>query len=205
MAVESQDEKEIINVTKQVINNCLIDSDVNIETLPFFDVDYLFIALRAKSVGEHIEVKFTCNNTHEDKRCGYIFPAQIDISNCIIKKDESITSNINIGKGCMVRMKYPNYTTMKTILDDDSMMDKKIRIIASSIDSIVTGEEVFTTKDKTKEEMIEFVEGLTQQQFRLLENFVDNFPTFVVKTQAKCGKCGFEHNLEYSEFASFFV
>jgi hypothetical protein len=205
MAVESQDEKEIINVTQQVINNCLIESDVKIETLPFFDVDYLFIALRAKSVGEHIEVKFTCNNIHEDKKCGYIFPAHIDISNCELVKDENIKSTINIGKGYMIMMKYPNYTTMKTILDDDAVLDKKIRIIAASIDSIINGDEVFTTKDKTKEELIEFVEGLTQQQFRLLEEFVNNFPSFIIRAKAKCSKCGFDHSLEYKEFASFFV
>lgn len=205
MAIESQDEKEIISTTKQVINNCMINSDINIDTLPFFDVDYLFIALRAKSVGESIEVKFSCNNNHEGKRCGHVFPAKIDISNCEIVKDDTIKNDITIGKGYMVRMKYPNYTTMKTILDDDSNIDKKVRLIAGSIDSIVNGEEVYTTKDKTKEELVEFVENLTQQQFRLLENFIDNLPSFTVKAKATCDKCGFEHSLEYNEFTSFFV
>ncbi len=205
MAVESQDEREIINVTKQVINNCLIDSDIDLDNLPFFDVDYLFIALRAKSVGESIEVKFTCNNTHENQKCGHIFPAHIDISNCEIIKDSSIPMMINIGKGYMIKMKYPNYITMKIILDDDAVLDKKLRIVSACIDSIIKGDEVFTTKDKTKEELIEFVESLTQQQFKLLEVFVDNFPTFIVRAKAKCSKCGFDHSLEYSEFASFFV
>jgi len=205
MAVESQDEREIINVTKQVINNCLIDSDIDLDNLPFFDVDYLFIALRAKSVGESIEVKFTCNNTYENQRCGHIFPAYIDISNCEIIKDSSIPMMINIGKGYMIKMKYPNYITMKIILDDDAVLDKKLRIVSACIDSIIKGDEVFTTKDKTKEELIEFVESLTQQQFKLLEVFVDNFPTFIVRARAKCSKCGFDHSLEYSEFASFFV
>jgi hypothetical protein len=205
MAVESQDEREIINVTKQVINNCLINSDIDIDKLPFFDVDYLFIALRAKSVGEDIEVKFSCNNIHEDKRCGFVFPAKIDISNCKIVKNDNIPSSINIGKGYIVKMKYPNYTTMRVLLEDGMDAEKKIYLIAECIDSIVTGDTVYTTKDKTKEEMVEFVEGLTQQQFNLLETFVDNFPTFVVTSKAKCSKCGFDHELEYREFTSFFV
>lgn len=205
MAIESQDEREIINTTKQVINNCLVDSNIDIDKLPFFDVDYLFIALRAKSVGESIEVKFSCNNTVDGQRCGHTFPAKIDISNCEIVKDDTIKNDIMIGNGYMIRMKYPNYTTMKTILDDDNDMNKKIRIIAGSIDSIVKGDEVHTTKDLTRDEIIQFVEDLTQQQYRLLEEYADNFPSFVIKSKATCDKCKFEHNLVYSEFASFFV
>jgi hypothetical protein len=206
MAIESEDEREIINVTKQVINNCLIDPTIDIEKLPFFDIDYLFIALRAKSVGENIEIKYSCNNILPDsKKCNHIFPAKIDISNCEIVKDDTIKSDIVIGSGYMIRMKYPNYTTMKTILDDDHDMNKKIRIIAGSIDSIVKGDEVHTTKDLTRDEIIKFVEDLTRQQYILLEEYVDNFPSFVIKSKTTCDKCNFEHNLVYSEFASFFV
>ena len=79
MAVESNDESEIINTTKQVINNCLIDSDVNIDALPFFDVDYMFVFLRAKSVGDNVEVQLTCNNETPEGICGNRFPAMVDI------------------------------------------------------------------------------------------------------------------------------
>lgn len=204
MALQSDDDIEIINTTKQVINNCLIDSDVNIDTLPFFDVDYLFIALRAKSIGEAIEVKFTCNNQVDGRSCGNNFPAKIDISNSEIMKDDSITTLIDLGK-VKVKMKYPSYTTMKMILDDDAVMNKKINIIAGSIDQIIDGDTVHTLKDLTQEDIIEFIENLTKDQFAKLEHFVNNFPSFEVKTKATCNKCGFEHHLNYSDFASFFV
>ena len=162
MAIESADDIEIINTTKQIINNCLLDNDVNIETLPFFDVDYLFIALRAKSVGESIEIKFTCNNVLPDTNiCGKTFPAKIDISNCSIVKDETVSNMIDLTSTMKIKMKYPNYTTMKMILDNDTIINKQINIIAGSIDQVIDGDTVHTTKDITKEEIINFVENLT--------------------------------------------
>ena len=205
MAIESNNDSEIINTTKQVINNCLINTDINVETLPFFDVDYLFIALRAKSVGEAIEVKFTCNNYHNDVMCGSVFPAMIDIANSKIVKDDTISNIIDVGKNIKLKMKYPTYTTMKLILDNDNNINKKLNVIAGSIDQIIDGENILTNKDFTKEELIDFLENLTKEKYMKIEEYVDNFPTFAVSSTAKCNKCGFEHNLTYTDFASFFV
>ena len=97
IAAQSKDQAEIINTTKQIINNCIVDGDVNVETLPFFDIDYIFIALRAKSVGESIDINFTCNNVIEDgEACGSRFTAKIDITNCEIVKNENIKQEITL-------------------------------------------------------------------------------------------------------------
>ena len=205
MAVESDDTNEIINVTKQVINNCIVNNDVNVETLPFFDIDYLFIALRAKSVGESIEVKFTCNNMVNDVICNNVFPANIDIANCEIVKDDTIKSMVDLGKNIKLKMKYPNYTTMKSILDTDTVLNKQLNILAGSIDQIIDGDKIHTTKDVTKQELLEFLEGLTKEQYNRAVEFIENFPSFAIRANAKCTKCGFEHNLTYNEFSSFFV
>ena len=199
MAVESNDDREIIDATKQIINNC-------IEKLPFFDIDYLLIALRAKSIGESIDIKFTCNAiTESNERCGNVFPAKIDVTNCMVIKDESISFKIQLSQKVIVKMKYPNYTTMKTILENDNIINKKIAIIAGSIDLIQDGENIHTSKDFTKEDLFQFIENLTQEQYRKLENFVDNFPSFVIKARATCDACGFNHELQYTDFTSFFV
>jgi hypothetical protein len=205
MAVESDDTNEIINVTKQVINNCIVDGNVNVETLPFFDIDYLFIALRAKSVGEAIEVKFTCNNYVNDNICGSVFPAQIDIGNCEIVKDDTIKNVIDVGKNIKLKMKYPNYTTMKMILENDSVLNKQLHIIAGSVDQIIDGDKIHTSKDFTKQELLEFLENLTKEQYNRVVEYIENFPSFVVRANAKCNKCGFDHSLTYDEFSSFFV
>jgi len=205
MAVESDDTNEIINVTKQVINNCIINNDVNVETLPFFDVDYLFIALRAKSVGESIEVKFTCNNMVNDAMCNNVFPANIDIANCEIVKDDTIKNIVDLGKNIKLKMKYPNYTTMKSILDNDTVLNKQLNILAGSIDQIIDGDKIHTSKDVTKQELLQFLEGLTKEQYNRAVEFIENFPSFAISVNAKCTRCGFDHSLIYNEFSSFFV
>lgn len=207
MAVESNDEQTIIDTTKQILNNCIIDGqDINIDKLPFFDVDYLFISLRAKSIGESVDINYTCNNTIADRgRCGNVFPAKIDIANCSVTKDDTISKDIRLSGNTTVKMKYPNYTTMKKILDNDNVINKKINIIAGSIEMIQVGDNIYTSKDFTKQELIEFIENLTQEQYRKLEYFVDNFPSFVITTEAMCPACGYTHKLEYKDFASFFV
>lgn len=207
MAVESDDERDIIDTTKQIINNCIVSGDVVVDKLAFFDIDYLFIALRAKSIGENVDIKFTCNAVSPTKgdKCGYVFPAKIDVANCSVIKRDDISMDIGLSNKLSIRMKYPTYSTMKMIMDNDNIIDKKINIIVGSIDYIVDGESILTSKDYTKEELFDFVENLTQEQYRKLENFVDNFPSFVVKADAVCEACGFHHHLEYKEFASFFV
>lgn len=205
MAVESDDTNEIINVTKQVINNCVVNNDINVETLPFFDVDYLFIALRAKSVGESIEVKFTCNNIVNDVMCNNVFPANIDIANCEIVKDDTIKNMVSLGNNITLKMKYPNYTTMKSILENDTVLNKQLNILAGSIDQIIVGDKIHTSKDFTKQEILEFLEGLTKEQYNKAVEFIENFPSFVIRTTSKCTKCGYDHSLTYDEFTSFFV
>lgn len=206
MAAASDDPEEVVRTTKQVINNCIIDEDVKIDTLPFFDIDYLFIALRAKSIGESIEMQFTCNAvTSEDVKCGHIFEADIDVSNVSVVVDPDIQKVIQLDNLTTIKMKYPTYAVMKDISDERDLIDNKIYVMVNCIDQIIKGEQVFSSKDYTKEELKEFIESLTEQNFKKLEEFVDNFPYFYVGVSRVCPKCKFEHNLKYTDFQSFFL
>lgn len=204
MAVESKNLPDIINATKQVIKDCVVQGDVNIDTLPYFDIDYLFIALRAKSIGETINVKFTCKHLVDGQECGEIFKAVIDVNNCTVKKPD-VDSTIKVGNTHTIKMKYPTYGTMKFINENDSIINKKLNLIAGCIDNIQQKQKIYSAKDLTPKELGEFLEGLTQADFSKLEKFVDNLPTFVITSKATCSKCQFEHNLEYTDFESFFV
>lgn len=205
IAAQTKDTNEIINATKQVVSNCLVDNDVNVENLPFFDVDYLIIALRAKSIGETIPVKFTCNNVVDGSKCGHVFPVDIDISKATIVKDESISSEIWLSGESGVKMKYPKYSAVKHIMENETGLDKLIRIITASIDSIFDKTDVYSTKDMSREEIQDFIEGLTKVQFAKLENFVSNFPEFECRVKHTCEKCKFEHDIRYNNFDSFFL
>lgn len=204
MALASKDDNTIIETTKQIVNNCMLTKGVDVEKLPFFDVDYLFIALRAKSVGEAIEVNFTCNHRTEDgSKCGFIFGAKIDIANVeVLNKEHEKT--IQLTDKLTVKMRYPSYDVMKRITDKDDELTNKIRIIAASIDMVIDGDTVHSPKDYSREEFEEFIEGFTEAQFKKLSNFVENFPFFQVVAEHECPRCHFNHKIKYKDFTSFF-
>ena len=204
MAAESDDTDEIIKTTKQIVNNCIIDEKIDIDNLPFFDIDYLFIALRAKSIGEKIDMSFTCNNTVDDVTCRHVFDVPIDIADAKVVIPEKISKKIDLGNSMIIKMKYPTYSIMKVIDSNDSIINKKIKVMANCIESISTKDKVLTTKDFTKKEAEEYIESLTSEQFMKIEEFVDNFPYFMVELNHKCQKCGYDHHIEYRDFASFF-
>jgi hypothetical protein len=204
IAAKSNDANEIIKTTKQIINNCLLD-ELNIDTLPFFDVDCLFIALRAKSIGENIEVNYVCQSLLEDGNpCLGKFPIKVDISNVEIEKDETIKSEIKFNDNLIFYMKYPGYSIIKLLNDSTDNLDKKIKIIAMSIDKIFNKGQYYSTKDFSTEDLQGFIESLTQEQFDKLAEFTSNFPSFSVKSEGKCTKCGKDHVVRYKDFMRFF-
>ena len=199
LALESGDPNDIINATLQTVQACIVTKKVNVDTMPFFDVDYLFIAMRAKSVGESIDINYTCPTAG----CGHTFKTDIDITNCEVINYNN-NNLIDLGN-IKIQMKYPNYATMKKLDESVNPMIKKIDFIAACIDYIAEGEKIISTKDVTREELIEYIEGMTQAQYKKLEQFVDYLPSFVVTKDIKCPKCGNDNHLEYTEFESFFV
>lgn len=205
MAAKSNDLQEIVKTTKQVVNNCILDDGVNIETLPFFDMDYLFIALRAKSIGEKIEINFICKNKAEDGSiCNGQFPVEIDIANVSIDKRDDIAADIEFNSDLIFKMKYPSYSIIKTLDSKDDGLENKIKIIIASIDRIFTKGQYYTTKDFSTEELQNFIESLTQEQFNKLSEFVSNFPSFYVSAEGNCMKCGKHHSVRYKDFIRFF-
>lgn len=205
IAAESKDANEIITTVKQVINNCVIEGTVDINKLPFFDIDYIFIFLRAKSVSETVPMRLTCNNVLEDgSTCGHMFEANMDISHASLEKDDSISNDIKLDKVNGVRMKYPNYSVVKH-LEQAKDVDKKTALIINSIEYVYDKKGMHSAKDFSKEELKTFVEGLTEENYKKLESFVDNFPVTVVNLEADCGKCGFHHHVRYADFYDFFT
>lgn len=203
MAVESKNADDVISTVKQVINNCTIEGDVDINKLPFFDVDYIFIFLRAKSIGESVDIRLTCNNETENGICGNRIPSKLDISKVEIISDNTISNDIKLDKTKGVKLRYPNYASMKRI-EFGNPVDAKTNVIINAIDYIYDKNGVYSHKDHSKEELKEFIEGLTEENYKKLEEFVDNFPTFAVVLEEDCNKCGFHHRVRYTEFNDFF-
>jgi hypothetical protein len=203
MALQSNDDSDIIQTTKDVIRSCIIDEDIDIDKLPFYDVDYLFIALRAKSVGNNVDIKFTCKNIVDEEICGATFPAKIDVSNVRVKKPP-VNNTIGLDGGISIKMKVPSYSALRSI-DGIEGIDKNVQIAAACVEFIAEGDKIHNHKDIPYQELIHFIESLTHEQFSQMLEFIDNFPSFVVESTATCTKCGFNHHLEYTDFQSFFA
>lgn len=204
LAAESKDPVTIVNTTLQVISNCIVEDKININALPFFDIDYLFIALRAKSLGESVRVNFKCNNETAEGICGNVFPVNIDIANVEIF-DLDKPKSIQLSNNMSLRMKFPTYSLMRMIDEKENALERKTKIMAACIDAIVTGKDMMSSKDFSKEQMIEFIDGLTEEQMNKIETFTGKMPSFAVSANKTCNKCGFEHNIVYRDFVSFFT
>lgn len=205
MAVEAGKPDDIVSTVKQVINNCIIEGEIDIDKCPFFDVDFLFIFLRAKSIGESVDVKMTCHAVNDKgDKCGHTFPTSMDISKCEIVRVEGLSNKIALDADKGVKMKYPTYALIKQLEANSTDIDKKTTIIINSIECIYDQRGVYPAKDYSTKELKDFVENLTEENYKKLENFVNNFPVFVVNLEADCPKCGFHHHVRYSDFEDFF-
>jgi hypothetical protein len=200
IAAESKDTSEIIRATLQVVGNCSLDPALNVSKLPYFDIDYLFIALRAKSIGESIVVKFTCNHNG----CGNIFPATLDISNvAMVYPDVPNKIEITSSKGMV--LKYPDYTSMKQAASITNLLEAKLNLIVACIDYIYDKDQIFKRADFTDKELLEFVEGISEGTLRMIDKWIERFPTFHVAATETCEKCNYTHSIRYDKFSSFFL
>jgi hypothetical protein len=204
MAMESKDNEEIIKTVKQIISNCLIKGKIDIDKLPFFDVDFLFVFLRGKSIGETVEVSLTCNNVVDGHKCGNVFETDMDIAKCEIQNKDGISSDIKLNAKQGVKMRYPNYSSMRRA-EMGNPIDVKTNVIVNSIEHIYDAKGMYSYKDYSKQELKEFVESLTEEGYNKMQAFVDNFPTIAVKLEATCNKCGFHHQVRYTDFFDFFT
>lgn len=203
MAMESDDNVAIQSNIKQVLQNCTITKKIDVDKLPLIDIEYYFLQLRARSVGEIVSNRYRCNNVVNDKECGNIMETDINLLD--IKVEGDIDGEpIQITDKISVKMKYPDFSVIKKIGAKSSLTDASFDMIANSIDYIFDGEQMHYAKESTHEELLEFLESLNQQQFSKLEEFFDNLPKIRKTIDLKCSRCGFEHSIKAEGLEDFF-
>ena len=205
MAIESSESSTIQQNIKDILYNCTLTEGVNIEKLPIIDVEYYFVNLRAKSVGEIVESRYRCNNVVDDVECGNIMEKEVDLTQIQVQMDEDISSEIALTPNISVKLKYPEFGIVKDSLQYENINDVTFHMIAQSIEYIYDGEQFYYATESTPEELMEFVEGLNQEQFGKIENFFNNLPKLKETLDIKCNKCGFDHKIEVEGLESFFV
>jgi hypothetical protein len=204
MAMESSDAKTIQHNVREILNVCTLNKDVNIDELPIIDIEYYFLQLRAKSVGEVADSKYRCNNEVEDKVCGNIMEAKIDLTQIMPVQEEYVDPEIQLNEQIMIRMKYPPFKLISDSIEMDDITEVTFHMIANSIEYIYDGDQFHYAKEQTTEDLVDFIEQLSQEQFEKLEKFFNSVPKLKKDLDITCSKCGFEHHLHVEGLESFF-
>ena len=174
IALESEDTKQITNAIKAVLKNCVLTKGIKVETLPTFDIEYLFLNIRGKSVGEELEVNIVCPDDGETN-----VPVFIDLDSIQVEKDDDHTNQIKLDDDLMMEMKYPSLDQfIKNNFDfqEGNQMDQSFELIATCIDKIYNEDEVWATADCTKKEVKDFLESMNSSQFKEIEKFFESMP-----------------------------
>ena len=174
IALESEDTKQITNAIKAVLKNCVLTKGVKVETLPTFDIEYLFLNIRGKSVGEELEVNIVCPDDGETN-----VPIFINLDDIQVEKDDDHTNQIKLDDELMMEMKYPSLEQfIKNNFDfqEGNQMDQSFELIATCIDKIYNEDEVWATADCTKKEVKDFLESMNSSQFKEIETFFETMP-----------------------------
>jgi len=203
MAMESEDKETMEKNIKQVLHNCTLTENVDIDSLPIVDVEYYFIQLRARSVGEVVDNKYRCENVVEDKPCGNMMNVKFNLLD--IKVDHNdIKDEIQLTDQISIKLGYPKFSVLDASKNIETATDMAFEMIISSIISIYDGEQFYYANETSKEELVEFIESLNQEQFSKIEEFFNNLPKLNKTLEMDCGKCGFHHTIEVEGLENFF-
>ena len=200
LAIESDSLKEISRSIKDILKNCILTKGVKVDELPTFDIEYLFLNIRSRSIGESIELVVTCPDDGETKVNTTIYIDEIEV-----KKNKEHSTDIKIDDTYTMRMKYPS---LDEFIDEnfnfEGQSDNSFDIIASCIDMVFSEEEAWEAKDCTKKELIEFVEQMNSAQFKEIEKFFDTMPQLSHEIEVVNPKTKVKSTVTLEGLASFF-
>ena len=176
LALESKSQVEITNSVKDVLKKCVITRGVKIDDLPTFDIEYLFLNIRAKSIGEDINLVVTCPDDRETEVNVTVYVDEIEVV-----KSKDHTPDIKLDEDMTLRMKYPSLSqfienNFDTDDEDKTTVDKTFQLIADCMDTVYTKEEAWESKDYSPDERLEFIEQLNSKQFKEVERFFATMP-----------------------------
>lgn len=203
LALESEDIKNITETIRTVIKECIQTRGIKVETLPSFDIEYLFLNIRGKSVGEEIEVNIICPDDGQTT-----VPVTINIDEIEVQRFDEHEPKIKIDNNIMIEMKYPTLEQfIKNNFDFNASndMDQAFDLISSCIDKIYTNDEVWTASDVTKKELNEFLEQMNSSQFKKIEKFFETMPKLSHKFTVVNPKTGVENEVVLEGLSSFFA
>ncbi len=203
LALETEDTKQITTAIKNVLKNCVLTKGVRVDQLPTFDIEFLFLNIRGKSVGEEIEVNIICPDDEETQ-----VPVTINLDDIGIQKNDTHSNQIKLDKDLMMELKYPSleqFIKNNFDFDDANAMDQSFDLIAACIDKIYTADEVWAVADCTKKEVKEFLEQMNSSQFKEIEKFFETMPKLSHTVKVTNPKTKVKSDVVLEGLASFFA
>ena len=203
LALETEDTKQITTAIKTVLKSCVLTKGIKVEQLPTFDIEYLFLNIRGKSVGEELEVKVICPDDEKTE-----VPITIDLDEVKVQKSEGHNKQLKLDDTLMMEMRYPSLDQfIKNNFDfkDENQMEQSFDLIGSCIDKIYNEDEVWATADCTKKEVKEFLESMNSSQFKDIEKFFETMPKLSHTIKVKNPKTKVESEVVLEGLASFFA
>ena len=199
--MESEDEKQITNAIKEVISSCIITRGVKIDQLSTFDIEYLFLNIRGKSVGEEVEVMVTCPDDGVTQ-----IPTVINLDEIRVQKGKNHSRDIKLDDELILRMKYPslNEFIKNNFSGEEISVDNTFDLIASCVEQVYSEEESWSASDCTKKELKQFLEQLSSKQFKEIENFFDTMPKLSHTVTVTNPKTGVESDIVLEGLTAFF-
>ena len=200
LALDTKDDKQIENAIRTLLKNC-IQSRIKLEDLTLFDLELIFLNIRAVSVGEQVELKVVCK---DDNKTEVAYSLDLNDVEVVYPKDHS--KKIELTDEMGIIMKYPGYNEFvsSSIIGDDPSVDNITSVIAECVDQIYDKEEVYDSSTTTKKEFREFVEGLTNKQFDKLQDFFETCPRLEHKFSITNPETGVESEYTFSGLQNFF-
>ena len=205
IALESEDTKQITNAIKAVIKSCVLTKGVKVEALPTFDIEFLFLNIRGKSVGENIDLKLVCPDDEKTE-----VSVSINLDDIKVQKLEGHTKQIKLDDNLMMELKYPSLNEfIKNNFDPNDKsknpMDQSFDLIGSCIDKIYNEDEVWVADDCSKKEINEFLDSMNSNQFKEVEKFFETMPKLSHTVKVYNPTTKVESDVVLEGLASFFV
>ena len=202
LALESEDTKQITTAIKAVLKSCIKTRGIKVEKLPTFDIEYIFLNIRGKSVGEEIEVNLICPDDNETN-----VPVVINIDDIEIQKSEDHERRIALDKNLMMELRYPSleqFIAQNFDFEEENQVEQSFDMIAACIDKIYNEEEVWSTADCTHKEIVDFLEQMNSKQFKEIENFFSTMPKLSHEVEITNPKTKVKSTVVLEGLSSFF-
>jgi len=201
MALQGGDSREMTNAVQNIISTCVLTEDFNLDNLAVFDIEYLFLKLRGKSVGESIDLKI--RHSDSESECTHVSEVSINIDDIAIEFPDDYNNKIQLTDTVGIKMRHPGIKHAAIFENAEMDFDTILSLISDCVECIYDHDNVYDTF--TQQEIVQFIEGLNQEQFIKIQKFFTDMPKLTHTVEWKCSKCGEEDMVTVEGLSSFFT